>query len=94
LDTRKALDRRAIGLMVMLCLIWSLQQIVLKAAAADIAPILQIAARSGISAVLVGMLMLAKGERMSLADGTWRPGLVVGFLFALEFLLIGEGIRH
>jgi drug/metabolite transporter (DMT)-like permease len=94
LDTRKALDRRAIGLMVTLCLIWSLQQIVLKAAAADIAPILQIAVRSGISAVLVGILMLAKGERMSLADGTWRPGLVVGFLFALEFLLVGEGIRH
>lgn len=94
MDTRKALDRQAVGLMLMLCLVWGFQQVALKATAADIAPILQIALRSGISAVLVGLLMLAKGERMSLADGTWRPGLIVGFLFALEFLLVGEGLRH
>lgn len=94
LDTRKALDQQAVGLMLLLCLIWSLQQVALKAAAADIAPIMQIALRSGVAALLVGALMLAKGERMSLADGTWRPGLVVGFLFALEFLLVGEGLRH
>lgn len=94
LDTRKALDQQAVGLMLLLCLIWSLQQVALKAAAADIAPILQISLRSGVAALLVGALMLAKGERMSLADGSWRPGLVVGFLFALEFLLVGEGLRH
>lgn len=31
---------------------------------------------------------------MSLGDGTWRPGLLVGLLFALEFLFVGEGLRH
>jgi len=82
------------GLMLLLCLIWGLQQVVLKAAAPDIAPLLQIALRSGIAALLVGLLMLMRGERMSLADGTWRPGLLVGFLFALEFLFVGEGLRH
>src|SRR5690606_35168356 len=24
----------------------------------------------------------------------WRPGLAVGFLFAFEFLFVGEGLRH
>lgn len=38
--------------------------------------------------------MLVRREKVSLADGTWRPGLVVGCLFALEFLLLGEGLRH
>lgn len=94
MDTRKALDGPAVGLMLMLCLIWSLQQIALKATASDIAPLLQIALRSGIAAVLVGILMLVRSEKVSLADGTWRPGLVVGCLFALEFLLLGEGLRH
>lgn len=94
MDTRKALDSQAIGLMLVLCLIWGLQQVVLKATAADIAPILQIALRSGVAAVLVGLLMAARGERMALSDGTWRPGVVVGLLFGLEFLLVGEGLRH
>ncbi len=94
MEPRKALDSHAIGLMLVLCLVWGLQQVVLKATAADIAPILQIALRSGVAAVLVGLLMWARGERMRLADGIWRPGLVVGGLFALEFLLVGEGLRH
>ncbi|MEG2048801.1 MAG: EamA/RhaT family transporter, partial [Comamonas sp.] len=34
-DTRRALDGQAVGLMLLLCLIWSLQQIVLKATALD-----------------------------------------------------------
>ncbi len=94
MDTRKALDGRAVGLMLVLCLIWSLQQIALKATVSDIAPLLQIALRSSIAAVLVGILMLVRREKISLANGTWRPGLVVGFLFAFEYLLLGEGLRH
>ena len=94
MDTRKALDGQAKGLMLMLCLVWGLQQVVLKATAADIAPIFQIALRSGVAAVLVGLVMLARGERMRIVDGTWRAGLLVGALFGFEFLLVGEGLRH
>ncbi|MDO9601701.1 MAG: DMT family transporter [Rhodocyclaceae bacterium] len=93
MDSRKALDGQAMAIMVVLCLIWGLQQVVLKAAAADVTPLMQIAMRTGIAAVLVGLLMARRGERIRLADGTWRPGLLVGFLFALEFLLVGEGLR-
>lgn len=94
MNSRKAVDGQAIGLMFFLCMIWGLQQVALKAAAPDVAPLLQIALRSGTAALLVGFLMLIRGERMTLSDGTWRPGLVVGFLFALEFLFVGEGLRY
>ena len=80
--------------MFLLCLIWGLQQVVLKAAAPDIAPLLQIALRSGIAALLVGLLMYVRGERITLSEGSWRPGLLVGVLFALEYLFVGEGLRH
>lgn len=93
MDPRSALDGRATGIMTVLCLIWGLQQVVLKAAAPDITPLLQIALRSGVAALLVGLLMLWRHERFNLADGTWRPGLLVGGLFGLEFLLVGEGLR-
>lgn len=94
MQTRKAIDTRAVSIMTVLCMIWAFQQIAIKAAAPDIAPILQIALRSGIAIVLVGLLMLWQRVPLSLADGGWRPGLLVGFLFALEFWLIGEGLRH
>jgi drug/metabolite transporter (DMT)-like permease len=54
MDDRKALDGQAMGMMVVLCLVWGLQQVMLKAAAADVSPLFQIALRSGIAAVLVG----------------------------------------
>jgi drug/metabolite transporter (DMT)-like permease len=94
MDSRKALDGQAIAWMVVLCMVWSLQQIVLKATAADIAPVMQIGLRSGAAAVLVGLVMLWRGERMRVSDGTWQPGMVVGLLFGLEFLLVAEGLRH
>lgn len=94
MDTRKALDPQAITLMLVLCAIWGMQQVVLKATAADIAPVMQIGLRSGVAGLLVGLVMLARGERMRLSDGTLQPGVVVGVLFGLEFLLVAEGLRH
>lgn len=93
MDTRQPLDATAVGLMLVLCLVWALQQVVLKSTAADIAPIFQIALRSGVAAVLVALVMRARGERMSLTDGTGWPGVVAGLLFGLEFWLVGEGLR-
>lgn len=94
MTTRHALDTRASTLMLLLCLLWGLQQVVLKATAHEIAPIMQIALRSGVAALLVAGLMWWRKEPMSINDGTLPAGLVVGGLFALEFLLVGEGLRH
>ncbi|MDD5479385.1 DMT family transporter [Rhodoferax sp.] len=94
MNSRLALDGRAIGLMLVLCAIWGMQQVLLKATAADIAPIMQIALRSGGAAVLVGLLMAWRKEPMNLKDGTLVPGLWVGLLFGLEFMLVAEGLRH
>ncbi|AHL75488.1 membrane protein [Stutzerimonas stutzeri] len=94
MDSRKPLDAMAVGLMLLLCLIWSAQQIALKATAADFSPVLQIALRSGIGALLVATLMLWRRERLTVAQGMWKPGCLAGICFALEFLLVGEAVRH
>jgi drug/metabolite transporter (DMT)-like permease len=94
MDTRKSLDSTAIGLMLVLCLIWALQQIVLKHTAQDIAPMFQIGLRSGAAALLLALFMRWRGERMSFNEGTTWPGVLAGTLFALEFCLVGEGLRH
>lgn len=90
---RKAIDGTASGLMVLLCFIWGFQQVVVKAAAADIAPILQIGLRSGIAALLVAALVAWRREAL-LSRGNGPAGLLAGTLFALEYCLVGEGLRY
>ncbi|MDO9144231.1 DMT family transporter [Rhodoferax sp.] len=94
MSARLDLDAKAISLMVVLCAIWGLQQVVLKATADDIAPIMQIGLRSGVAALLVGLVMWWRKEPMNLRDGTLRPGVAVALLFGVEFLLVAEGLRH
>ena len=65
----------------------------MKMAAPDMAPVLQVAIRSGVAAVFVAILVIARGETSALRPDTLRPGLLVGLLFALEFLFVGEGLR-
>lgn len=90
---RKALDGFGAGWMVVLCVVLGLHQVAVKAAAHDMAPILQIALRSGISAVLVGLVLLFGKKRFSL-KGTLLPGVLAGSLFSAEFCMIAEGLRY
>lgn len=79
-------------MMVALCLIWSLQQIAVKAVSHDIAPMMQIALRSGAAFMLVVLLMLWRHERFDWS--CWRPGAVIGLLFGLEYMGVGEALRR
>lgn len=92
--TPAPLDVRATGLMLLLCVTWGFQQIFLKITAPDITPLFQIALRSCLSAVLVWLVMRRQGVRLAWNDGTVGAGVLVGTLFALEFLLIGESLRY
>jgi drug/metabolite transporter (DMT)-like permease len=92
-NTRQALDGKAMGIMILLCMLWGVQQSHLKAVMDEISPMLLIALRSGISAILVTLLMYYRQERMHLAQN-WKPGLIVGLLFALEFVFVAEGVRY
>jgi drug/metabolite transporter (DMT)-like permease len=94
MDTRQALDGTAYGLMLFFCLLLGLQQVALKAVAADISPILQIGIRSGIAAVLLGVVILYRRIPLVFADGNWKPGILIGVLFSLEYIFLGEALRY
>lgn len=93
MDSRKNVDGFAIGIIAIVSLIWGLQQVFVKAVAADMPPVLQIALRAGIAALLLASIMMWRNEKLISRD-TWKPGLLAGFLFALEFFLVGEGLRY
>ncbi|MGF6591805.1 DMT family transporter [Pseudomonas sp. 2835] len=90
--SRRNTDAFALQVMLVLCLIWGIQQVMIKWAAPDIAPVMQQAMRSGMAAVLVGLLMCFRGGWDQVAS-TWRGGLLAGSLFGLEFLFIAEGLK-
>lgn len=89
---RKAVSGTTAALMVLPCLVWGLQQVSIKVSAEDVAPLLQVALRSGIAAILVWLF-----SRYVLRDlwlnATARSGAVVGLLCALDFLFTAEGLR-
>lgn len=89
---RKNPDAFAFQVMLVLCLIWGCQQVLIKTAAVDIAPVMQAALRNGIAAVLVGLMLCWRGGWQQ-AGSTWRAGLVAGGLFGMEFLFIAEGLK-
>lgn len=93
MNCRKSLDGKAVGLMVFLCAILGLQQIAIKAATPDMAPVLQMAIRSGVAALLVGIYLRSKGMGLMPGNGKWVAGLAAGLLFTMEYLFVAEGLR-
>ncbi|KAB8307690.1 DMT family transporter [Rouxiella chamberiensis] len=93
MEARKPLDGMATSVMVGLCVIWGVQQVAIKSAAADITPLLQVALRSGIAGLAVLILMLVRQRKIPFSRETLRPGLLVGLLFSIEFMFVAEGLR-
>lgn len=92
--TRKPVDGFAAGTMLVLCAIWGAQQVAIKLAAQDVAPLVQVTVRSGLSALLVAAVETWRSGRFPLRRSTLRAGLLAGALFGGEFLFIAEGLRH
>lgn len=88
MSARRPADAFCFQIMVLLCATWGLQQVAIKLAAGDIAPIVQASARSGIAAVLVWLATGARGGWKGLGGPTLRGGLLAGVLFAGEFLFV------
>jgi drug/metabolite transporter (DMT)-like permease len=84
----RSIDRIAVAAMVLLCASWGFQQVCIKLALPEVPPIAQAAIRSLGAGMLVAAWARARGLDMRLGDGTFRPGIIVGLIFAAEFVLL------
>jgi drug/metabolite transporter (DMT)-like permease len=91
---RSQLDAAASVLMVVLCACWGLNQVAIKLGNAGISPIFHAGLRSLGSAALVWAWSAHRGVRLFSRDGSLRVGLLVGALFASEFVFIYVGLLH
>ena len=88
------LDRLAIGLMVLFCTIWGVQQVAIKLASVGISPVWQAGLRSIGATVLVFAWARLRGVRLFDEDGTLGAGILAGLLFAAEFAMIFLGLQY
>lgn len=91
---RKTINKEATGLMVIISIIWGIQQVAIKCIALEISPIFQIAIRSGLATIFLLFFILIRKQWPLFHKKVWHIGVVVGFLFAAEYLLVGEGLKY
>ena len=91
---RQPLDALATGAMLLLCVCWGFQQIAIKLVADDVAPIMQIGLRSTFAALVLAVVVWRREGWRAFTDGTALPGLIVGLLFAGEFLFVAQGLVY
>lgn len=92
--TRRPLDGRAFLLVLVLCLVWGFQQTAMKGVAASVAPVLQLAVRFAAATLVFGGYVWQSEGARAFSDGTLPSGLLLGLLFSLEFVFVGEGLLH
>lgn len=92
--TRLPLDSTAIGLMLVLTMLWGLQQVAIKLAMHGVSPVTQAAIRSGVATLLIGGWARWRAIPLFDRDGTLPAGIAAGLLFGVEFVFIYAGLEH
>ncbi|EPG2632662.1 DMT family transporter [Pseudomonas aeruginosa] len=87
------MDVAATAVMVALCLTWGAQQVAIKAIAEALDPLMQVALRSAVAAGFVWVFGRVITRDPWLPNLWCRSGIIVGLLFAAEFLCIAQGLR-
>lgn len=93
MQSRRPLDAKALAIMVALCAIIGTQQVAIKLAAQDMAPIFLVGIRSGLAAIALLVIIGLRNEGRALFSANAWPGALAGALFGIEFLLFAEGLR-
>ena len=90
----RPLDAAAAAIVVVLCLSWGFNQVATKLAIHDIPPLMQATVRSIVAALIVVGWCKLRGFALFKRDGTLLAGVAAGVLFAIEFILIYQGLVY
>jgi drug/metabolite transporter (DMT)-like permease len=86
------LDPLAVGVLLVCCMGWGVNQVAIKVSLAGISPVFGAGLRSLVAAALLVLWCLARGQSLLARDGTGRHGLLIGALFAAEFVFLYWGL--
>lgn len=88
------LDALAVGMLLVCCMFWGFQQVLVKATVAELPPVFVSAVRGLGATLLLWLWCQWRGVRLWDRDGSLWAGLLVGGLFAAEFAFIYIGLQH
>jgi drug/metabolite transporter (DMT)-like permease len=88
------LDALAVGILLVCCMFWGFQQVLVKATMAELPPVFQSAVRGVGATTLLWLWCQWRGVRLFGRDGSLWAGLLVGCLFAAECAFIYIGLQH
>ncbi len=92
--SRPALDAFAVAMMVMLTFSWGLNQVAIKVSNVGYNPVFTVVVRSALAGLLVFLWCRWRAIPLFRRDGTLLPGIAVGALFGLEFVLMFVGLDY
>ena len=88
------LDALAVGILLMCCLFWGFQQVMVKVTVAELPPVFVSAVRGVGATLLLWLWCRWRGVRLFERDGSLWAGLLAGSLFAVEFAFIYLGLQN
>jgi drug/metabolite transporter (DMT)-like permease len=88
------LDGLAVGILLVCCLVWGAQQVLVKATIAHMPPVLQGALRFVAATLLLMGWCRWRGIALFGRDGSLKAGLAAGLLFFGEFVCLYLGLAH
>ena len=93
-ERKQHLDTLAVTLLVICCMFWGFQQILIKATVGEVPPLWQASIRFVGATAMLWLWCAARGVKLFERDGTLKGGLLAGLLFAGEFTCIYLGLRE
>jgi drug/metabolite transporter (DMT)-like permease len=90
---KQHLDALAVCLLLVCCLFWGFQQILIKTTVGEVPPLWQASLRFAGATALLWLWCLLRGVKLLERDGTLAAGLLAGTLFAVEFACIYLGLH-
>ncbi len=94
MNANDRLPAGAVGLLVLLSLLWGGNMVAIKVSVGEIPPMAAAAARSVVAGALTVLLMRLRGVPLFPDRAATFHGAVSGILFGLEFALLYLGLRH
>jgi drug/metabolite transporter (DMT)-like permease len=84
----------AVCIMLLLCLSWGINNVMVKLALPEVPPLIQATVRSVGGFLVILIASYLRGIPLFRRDGTLSAGLLMGAIFALEFVLIFFGLVY
>lgn len=90
----RPLSPLAVGIMLLLCLSWGINNVMVKLALPEVPPLMQATVRSIGGFAVIVLASYFRGIPLFRRDGTLQAGLLMGAVFAAEFVLIFFGLLY